>query len=399
MNNTKNNVEGKSVIIASSHVWGSELKLGTHHIAEQFIKAGWRVLFLSSPLSALHLLHPIGRTRAIHKWRMRKPINLPDSEGCVLYCPFTLLPHVNQWPLSMDWILDNWKHMTVPNVRQQISQTGFDDPDVIYFDSVVFWPLLKQFPGKTVYRVADRIDRFPVVTPAILEMHKQAIEEVDLLVYTARNLEDQIEQRIGKRLYLPNGVDFAVFSKPAAKPIEYNQGGGPIALYVGAIEEWFDFQAFNDATETLPSVRFFLIGPHSAHSQKITARNNVFQLGPRPHGDLPAYVQNADVGLIPFDTRSAKELVDSVCPLKLFEYLAGGLATISYCGKEVEKLQAPITIYSGKKTLAMTIEDVLYSRQLMHNTAKLNHFAQQADWQIRFETMLEAIGATNLSVM
>jgi glycosyltransferase involved in cell wall biosynthesis len=48
-------------------------------------------------------------------------------------------------------------------------------------------------------------------------------------------------------------------------------------------------------------------------------------LGPIPHRQLPAVLAEADIGLVPY----ARDASDHLSPLKLFEYMAAGLAVVA----------------------------------------------------------------------
>ena len=39
----------------------SDFRVGSHHYATRFAAAGWEVMWVSQPLSPLHVLHPVKR--------------------------------------------------------------------------------------------------------------------------------------------------------------------------------------------------------------------------------------------------------------------------------------------------------------------------------------------------
>ena len=379
--------EQKKIIIANSHFWGSSLKIGAEHLAEQFHDEGWDVLFLSSPLSPLHIVHPRSRKQALRKLKMWRPIRAKEKLGITLLCPLTLLPHVALPLFDNQLTLKHWSKFTIPPLSRQFKRLCYDNPELILFDNIVYWPLLKKLPGRKIYRMADRIERFPVVTKQMLALQEEILREVDLVVYTARDLEDMLDERSGPSLHLPNGVDSAQFSAPSESPDEYIHINDPIVLYMGALETWFDYDAVNEAILRLPDASFVFIGPPSKLSERIEKRANVHILGAKKHSELPGYVQHAALGLIPFNMESNAALLNSVCPLKLFEYLAGGLHVISYDSLEIRSLKAPVDYYAKDRPLHEVITTALDRGNNPEAEQSRLEFAFQSDWKSRYRVL------------
>ena len=380
----------KQIIVASSHVWGGHIKTGTEHLAEQFHADGWEVLFLSSPISPLHLFHRRSWAQSRRKLKMVRPAMAERRPGFHLLSPFTLLPHVNRFPLNSSFTLRAWHRLTLPPLEACIERLGFGEARLILFDNIVCWPMLRSHPGKKVYRLADRIDRFKVISKAMLRTQQAVFREADLVIYTARDLAKQLTDRKGPSLLLPNGVDHAFFSAPRPVPVEYQEVKSPRILYMGSVEDWFDFEQFNQATARFPDATFFVIAPESPFLQRLEKRSNVRILGHRPYASLPAYLQHADIGLIPFDMENHHELLDSVSPLKLFEYLSAGLPVISYDGREIRNLEAPVMRYSPQRPLHEAIALLLKQKEenAMFSKDTLREFASKADWKRKYEILL-----------
>jgi glycosyltransferase involved in cell wall biosynthesis len=155
---------------------------------------------------------------------------------------------------------------------------------------------------KTVFRVTDRFSRFAKATPALVEMERRCARAADLVVYTAKDLEPDVEAMGVKRaLYLPNGVDYARFQGEFPEPAEFAAIPRPRAVYAGALEEWFNASWVFQAARKFPKVSFVVIGPPGPVVEALRGLPNVHLLGAKPHALLPAYLRHADVGMIPFD--------------------------------------------------------------------------------------------------
>ena len=114
----------------------------------------------------------------------------------------------------------------------------------------------------SVARVADNFAGFSRVTPAARALQAEMLRRVDLVAYTASTLEVGLRQQTSKPLlHLPNGVRFDFFQSAArGLPPAYQKLPHPIAVYVGAMEEWFDFDLVNRAARALPQMSFVMIG-------------------------------------------------------------------------------------------------------------------------------------------
>lgn len=74
--------------------------------------------------------------------------------------------------------------------------------------------------------------------------------------------------------------------------------------------------------------RLVLVGPAplDAADAACLARAGVVLLGPRPHDSVPAYLQHADVLVVP---HVVTPFTDSLDPIKLYEYRAAGRPVVS----------------------------------------------------------------------
>jgi hypothetical protein len=153
---------------------------------------------------------------------------------------------------------------------------------------------------------------------AVLGLEARLAARADLIIAASEELATRFPQ--DRTLYLPHGVDFDLFAKPAA-PAHDLPLDAPTAGYYGSISSWIDLDAISAAASALPSWRFILIGEVRTDVSPLRKHPNIRFLGPRPHNTLPSYVQHWTVSLIPFrDTPQIR----ACNPLKLREYLAAG---------------------------------------------------------------------------
>lgn len=126
---------------------------------------------------------------------------------------------------------------------------------------------------------------------------------------------------------VPNGVDVAHFTAPRARPADLPPG--PVAVYVGTLhDERIDVDLVIDLAARMRGLAITLIGPDalSPPSRSRLDAAGVHRLGPRPYDDVPAYLQHADLVIIPHVVTPFTESLD---PIKAYECLAVGRPVVA----------------------------------------------------------------------
>ncbi|MGD8200624.1 glycosyltransferase [Ornithinimicrobium sp. W1679] len=122
---------------------------------------------------------------------------------------------------------------------------------------------------------------------------------------------------------IPNAVDLAAYESRGPRPADLP--AGPVALYLGtAHRDRVDVDLLIRASEAARSDNVgsvVLVGPAPLPSSDLAAlrRAGVLVLGPRPSGDVPAYLQHADVLMVPHVLTGFTSSLD---PIKAYEYRA-----------------------------------------------------------------------------
>jgi glycosyltransferase involved in cell wall biosynthesis len=330
-----------------ANYWDSPFQVGSHHLARGLVRAGYDVAFISDPISPLHLCRGLTadfrRRLACYRGGGRL-----DLQGKLwTYVPGALLTPHNKPILRSPWVQRAWHSCTWPNVSSVVKTRGFARVDLLYLDSPqqAFW-LDNVAYRRAVYRVADYNPHFEKYTPATRQAEEEIARRVDLVVYPSQQLAAYVEGLGPRRsLLLPNGVDYPHFAgAPVPRPPEYQRLRGPIAVYVGVMPEWFHFAWVREAASRLPHMNFVLIGPDELARKRLGGLTNVHLLGVRPYASIPALLQHANVGLMPFDVGSNPLGVEVLQPQKLYAYLASGLPVVSSDWKNLRALDCPVSL-------------------------------------------------------
>jgi len=378
----------RKILMACRVHWTSACQVGSHQLARAFLDKGWEVFFVSDPISPLHLLQGIdGELK--NRFSLYRNRAFRDGDGRLqAYVPGALLTPHNKPMLRSSWVHRSWQNWAFPDAVKEVRRRGFGKVDLIYIDSPIqsFW-LSAIEHDRSVYRVTDRNDRFDRATPALQQMEKEIARAVDAVVYSGMALESYVADMHPKRAcHLPNGVNFDHFAEPCLEaPEEYARIPRPRAVYVGAIDSWFDFDLVDRLAERFKDLSLILIGPDAMARNRLKQRSNLHILGTRSYDRLPGYLQHADVGIIPFDVAGNPELVHGINPLKLYEYMACGLPVVATEWRELINIQSPALLARTDEEFAGALENAMAGDQ---EKEPYMNYARDNAWNGRVNNLL-----------
>jgi hypothetical protein len=377
----------KKILMATANHWNSPFKVGSHEIAKAFIHEGWDVLYLSDPISLFHKLKShdgvIADRIQINKSGGKKYLN----EKLISYVPYSLF---TPYPLPLfnsKFIYNNWNKYSIPNVNNKIKEFGFDEVDLLYFDSIYQAFLLNSINfRKSFFRVADNNSGFKRYGKNSKSIEKLIAGRVDLVLYTAKNLKDYVNNlNPQKAVYFPNGVNFENFASGSKSlPEEFLSIPSPRILYIGAIHEWFDFDLLENTANDYSNYSFVLIGNKDFVTQRFSHIKNIYPLGIKDYSELSKYIFNSDVGIIPFNKNKYPALVNSINPLKLYQYFACGLPVVSVSWHEIKTLNSPAILYSNPADFGLLLKQTIEQDK---NPLDLIEYAKQFDWKNIFQNL------------
>lgn len=379
----------KKALFATSNYWNSPFQVGTHHIAKELVRKGWEIAYISAPISPIHRM--FSPTKEFYdRYDIYKKGGETFEDGKVWsYVPGALLTPNNKPILRSEIIYNHWNKLGYPNIKKLIELKDFREVDLLYFDNGLQNYLLDFISyKKSVFRMADKNSGFSNSTKALEKAETKLSQSVDRVLYTAHTLEDHVNSLKPKdTLYFPNGVNLAHFLEKKEQPVEYKSIDKPIIVYVGAIEEWFDFNLFNEMVKRMSDFAFVVIGPDKLAKQYINEIENVHILGRRSYDQLPAYLQHANVGIIPFNVKEYAHLLDYVNPLKLYEYMVSGIPVVSSKWKELELINSPAQLAENLDQFIDAIKEV--ARDM--DKEKYISFAKQHSWTSRVDNLLAEV--------
>jgi hypothetical protein len=373
----------KKVIIAAPNYFTSEFQVGSHHYAKAFEELGYQVAYISDPISLLHQLFAKNTSLAT-----REQICNAGGfwEGNIwYYVPKTLISPQNKTFLSSDFIMNNWYKLTTLSLSSVLQENGFSSVDVLWFDSPLFYFLLDEVSHKhSILRLAD--DSRGLGTSSVHFNKEIDIGNiVDTIIYTSKVLFKTYNKIIdkSKMLYVPNGINLESFKNCNSDiPDDLCNIPEPRVIYVGAIDKWFDTDLVYASALAYPEYNFILVGKCHISIAKLLKLKNIHFLGTIPHEKVCYYLHSCSIGIIPFKQNN---FIESIHPLKLYEYLACDLKVVSMKWKELKQFQKYCYLADSSSDFIKFL-----SSENIFNQDEIKTFLQKSSWINKLKMILDA---------
>jgi len=169
------------------------------------------------------------------------------------------------------------------------------------------------------------------------------------------------------------------FSKKRAKSKRIKMG------YIGTLSSWFDCNAILEIVNNFADIEVHLVGPYDPKIfSKMKHKSIIFQ-GPFDHNALPEIASSFDVMLMPF---IVNDLIKSVDPVKIYEYIYFDKPIISIRYPELYKFEKFIFFYSDTIELVETIKSLIASNFQNKYTEEMRiKFINENSWQRRADSI------------
>lgn len=216
------------------------------------------------------------------------------------------------------------------SVVDAASRIGLHDP-LLWINDPHGAEVLNRVSWPSVYDITDDwlLARRPEAELARLRSWEEVLlERCDEVVVCSPALHESKSATRAVTL-IPNAVDIDLYRTAHPRPADLP--AGPLALYVGTLHsDRLDVQLCCRTAETLRSHagHLVLLGPDALGDDERVRLDaaGAIRLGPRSASAVPAYLQHADVLVVPHLITPFTESLD---PIKAYEYAAAGRPVVS----------------------------------------------------------------------
>lgn len=257
-------------------------------------------------------------------------------------------------------------------------------------EAAVHLGLLKRYGWRTVYECRDDWHEFSLAGQAPwyeIEFEAHIARNVDRVVSVSPALAARLESfglERGSVEVVPNGYS-RVFRGPEVRA--YLERGRPeaerVVGYFGHLTAaWFDWDLVLSHARANPDLRYELIG--FGAPERIALPENVVLRDAMPQAELVIQARRWSAAIIPF---RFGRLAAGVDPIKIYEYLALGLPTVSVHMMQLERLPY-VELYRDAAEYSTAIARALETRPAV---SVIDQALEGAAWDERAATLVQTV--------
>jgi len=368
-----------------------------HHILSRLAKKGFRIIYVNAFFSPPRLRTKLSYEEGILK--VEPGIDLPILSKSyrnviggnvvnvvVLKAVGPTGGHVTS--LKKIDKKDSLHNLLSTSIQATMHIFGFLNP-AIWTNQPYWLPIIKNLNHKAlVYDCLDEISGFEGHSD-VIPFEKDLIERANLVLCTAERLYKRCLSDNPNSYLIPNAVDFDHFKLALDDqvfiPNDIKEIHKPIIGYIGCISSWFDMDLLIEVATENSGCSFVIIGPISCRMPTQTEiPTNIYFLGKRHYCDLPRYLRQFDVGIIPF---KITPLTLSTDPVKLYEYFAAGIPVVSTELPEIFKYKPTVAIATDRKEFSEQIRLALEKKDIKPYL----EIAMANTWDVRCKKIMELL--------
>jgi glycosyltransferase involved in cell wall biosynthesis len=343
------------LVITSLEPW-DEVWRRNQHLVAGLLRAdpGVRVLFVEPARDPLHDARSRRRPRRGRGLRAGPPLTGVPDERLWLLEPTKWLPRRIDGRVD-----DRISHQVAAAARD----LNFSDP-VAWINDPVGATILERTGWPAFYDITDDWSAARRPEPEHQRLRRQEsylLEHCREVVVCSQWLME-IKASRARVTLIPNAVDVEQYLLPHARPDDLPEE--PVALYVGTVHrDRIDIDLCVATARVLGSEgHLVLVGPDLVDGQDSRRLSDagVRLLGARPFTTVPAYLQHADVLVVP---HVVDGFTDSLDPIKVYEYRAARRPVVStpVAGFREQAGRHGVTVASGPAFTA-AVRDAITSR-------------------------------------
>ena len=265
-------------------------------------------------------------------------------------------------------------------------------------DPVLWWILKKKINRKKTQLIYDCMDdysafpyivRYPKYRSFEEREERALIADADYVFCSAKALRDKLVLRYGidRNYYIINNAI-------ADNIFEYKKQLDDIALpanalvYIGTISEWFDFESTIKALNEFPMLHVVLYGP--IRMADVPRHDRLEFRGPTLHSSIMAIMSQSKALFMPF---VLNDLIESVNPVKIYEYLYSGKPVLATRYGETIPFEGNVTLYSNYNEFREFIIKNVISESHCVDEERNRMVALENTWSSRVQQILRLINS------
>ena len=369
------------ILFLSHTPMGGPFVVGSHHLARTLVRLGHQVAHLSPPVTPAHLM--LMRS-GFERERIRRWIRGgADFEGVRDLVPASPMPWALARTLGRPAL--RFGRAMRASAHHLLRRYGMGEPDLVLIDEPRLVHLLDHVGGaRIVYRPTDLYASIRA-DDSITGAERQVCERADAFIATSQPVAEHLE-RLGANevLVVENGVDVGHFERRQPQP-DLGLPPAPRAIYAGALDRRFGFDALRAAARSNPEASFLLLGPPAqGGNAACVAEPNIHWLGGQAYQRLPGFMHCCQLALLPMSDDPAN---DGRSPMKIYEYAAAGLPVVATRSRELVRRALPfVRLAATPDEFAAAVTEALSAG---NDAEAIRRIARGQSWETKSAQILE----------
>lgn len=303
--------------------------------------------------------------------------------------------------------LDETQMMHVQNsmVAELLNRYEIAEPVLWYYTPMALSYTSHLEGSAIVYDCMDELSAFRGAPEGLRSAESELFKRADLVFTGGQSLFEAKRSQHSWVYCFPSSIDrkfFATARRTRRDPQDQLDIPHPRLGYAGVIDERMDLDLLASIAEQRPDWHLVILGPVVKISlSDLPRRPNIHYLGGKPYRELPSYMSNWDVGLLPF---AQNESTKFISPTKTPEYLAAGLPVVSTPITDVVRPYGEkgfVRIAGGRAEFVEAIQSALNEPRSAYRLKELDRFLAQSSWDDtwnQMETLIREVIASSRDV-
>ncbi len=388
-------LKNESIVCIGFPKWEGEYMKSTVQLMSELARTN-RILYIDYTFTLTDLLKGLRKpqstpTAAILGLKPRLSQETLDNGASIhlLRLP-PILPSnwINQ-PHLYEWVMHFNAQLVLPSIRRAMQALGFERPVVInaFHPTLGYWLRERLDEKLLVYYCYDEISAAPWINKHGPRLEAAFARQADAVITSSTQLQ-RTKKQLNPRCYVvKNGANYQLFASNQLPDVDFQKPASCQATvgYLGSVDLRLDYDLLEAVIRILSDYYFVFAGRITDQQGAARLRKlpNVALLGPRPVPELPALLEQFDLGVIPF---VKNELTANIYPLKVNEYLSRGRPVVATGFADLREFDGHIAIADEAPAFAEAIRRSIAEDNA--ETARLRRaLARSNSWEARASEM------------
>ena len=273
--------------------------------------------------------------------------------------------------------------------------------DLVWVTHPFLYRFLKYFNFrnnvKLVYDCMDDILEFPDTVnnlsrrKSMLELERSLVSKSNIVFTTSNYLSKKLKQRYGFHLdpkLVNNAINIDSFTKKPKEQLpneikECFRIDCINLIYVGTISSWLDLDLIRQSIILHDNLNYIFVGPSE---MDLKNEERLKFPGAINHELVPFLLQCADILIMPF---ILSELILSVNPVKLYEYIYSNKPILSVRYDETEQFSPYVMLYKNSEEYNNIIQNIILEGFPVIDFERNQSFVRNNTWNNRVQVIQE----------